>query len=136
LAALGSLLPGCSGSPTSPDGGSAPPLAVLNGTVSGGVVSVNIGAGSPLAGAGGTALIQSSAGSFLAARTGQDTFTVLTAVCTHESCTVSGFQNSTYVCPCHGSQYNTTGGVVRGPATRALRQFTSQFANDVLTFNA
>jgi Rieske Fe-S protein len=135
LAALGSLVSGCSGSPTSPDDdGSAPSLTVLNGTVAGGVVSVNVGAGSPLASVGGAALIQSSGGSFLAARTGQNTFMVLTAVCTHEGCTVSGFQNSTCVCPCHGSQFATSGSVVRGPASQALRQFSSQFANDVLTF--
>jgi cytochrome b6-f complex iron-sulfur subunit len=57
----------------------------------------------------------------------------LTAVCTHEQCTVTGFQNSQYVCPCHGSQYSTSGAVTMGPATRALQQFSTQFSTPTLT---
>ena len=57
-----------------------------------------------------------------------------TAVCTHEQNIITGFQNNnTFVCPAHGSQFNTSGGVVQGPATRALREFPTQFTNNVLT---
>ena len=66
-------------------------------------------------------------------RTAQDTFVALTAICTHEQCTVTGFQSSRYVCPCHGSQYTTSGSVVQGPATRALQQFVTRFTNSVVT---
>ena len=55
-------------------------------------------------------------------------FVALTAICTHEACTITGFRSSTYVCPCHGSTYNTSGAVLTGPATRALRMFPTQFA--------
>jgi cytochrome b6-f complex iron-sulfur subunit len=68
------------------------------------------------------------------AHTGQDSFTALTAICTHEQCTVTGFDNQRYVCPCHGSQYDTSGWVVNGPAPTALRVFPTQFSNSVLTF--
>ncbi len=43
----------------------------------------------------------------------------ISSICTHLGCLVSltewGFQ-----CPCHGSQYNLDGGVIRGPAPRSL----------------
>jgi cytochrome b6-f complex iron-sulfur subunit len=132
--ALGSFIPACGGSPTSPSG-SAPSLPTIGGTVSSGTVSVNVDANSPLAATGGAALVQSSSGNFLVSRTGQDTFVALTAVCTHESCTITGFESQTYVCPCHGSRFNTSGGVVNGPATRALRTFTTSFTNNVLTIS-
>jgi cytochrome b6-f complex iron-sulfur subunit len=137
LVALGSLLPGCGGgSPTSASGGTAPALTSVTGTSSGGRVSLTVDSSSPLNTVGGAALIRVTGNSYLASRTGTDTFTVLTAVCTHEGCTVEGFRNSQYVCPCHGSTYTTSGTVVTGPATRALTQFSSTFANGVLSFNA
>ncbi|MBI3403470.1 MAG: Rieske 2Fe-2S domain-containing protein [Acidobacteria bacterium] len=98
-------------------------------------VTFGVDAASPLASVGGAALVQASAGNFLVSRTGQDVFAALTAVCTHEACTVSGFQNSTYVCPCHGSRYSTSGSVVQGPATAPLRAFTARFSNNVLTIS-
>jgi Rieske Fe-S protein len=49
------------------------------------------------------------------------TFTALSAICTHQGCTVS-FDSSTkgFECPCHGSRYDSTGKVVNGPATSPL----------------
>ena len=135
---IASLIEGCgggNGSPTSPGGGggSAPTLATVNGATSGNTVTVTIDGSSPLAAAGSAALVQSGAGSFLVARTGQDTFSALTAVCTHEQCTVNGFSSGRFVCPCHGSQYTTSGQVQQGPANRPLRSFPTQFTNGVLT---
>ena len=132
LASVASMLQACGGSPTSPS--DAPGLPTINGSVTNRVVSVSIDPGSPLATVGNAALVQTTAGSFLVARTAQSTFTALTAVCTHEGCTVTGFESQTYVCPCHGSRFNTAGGVTAGPATRALQSFATQFANNVLTF--
>ena len=132
LAALGSMLQACSGSPTSPTS-TAPALPTINGAVANGVVTVTIDPASSLASVGGAALVQVSSGAFLVARTAQNTVTALTAICTHEGCTITGFQSPVYVCPCHGSQYSTSGGVLNGPATQALRQFTTQFVNNVLT---
>jgi cytochrome b6-f complex iron-sulfur subunit len=133
LITVGTALQGCGGSPTSPSGESAPPLSIINGSVASGAVTVAVDAGSPLASTGSAALVRSSAGSFVVARTAQDAFTALTAICTHEGCEVSGFASPEFVCPCHGSRYTTSGAVVAGPATRALRQFTTRFANNVLT---
>ena len=80
-------------------------------------------------------MVRSSAGSFLVARTAPETFMALTSTCTHEACTITGFDNTNYVCPCHGSMFTTAGRVVMGPATTPLRTFATQFSNNVLTIS-
>jgi cytochrome b6-f complex iron-sulfur subunit len=135
LVAVGTLLEGCgSGSPTSPSD-SQPQLRTVNGTVANNAITVPVAADSPLANVGGAALVQSNSGSFLVARVSQDTFNAMTAICTHEQCTVNEFGNSNFQCPCHGSQYSTSGSVVRGPATQPLRRFNTTFASNVLTIS-
>jgi Rieske Fe-S protein len=86
-----------------------------------------------LAGIGGAVLVRSVAGVFLLARTGEATFSAIDAVCSHESCTVTGGDGTVYVCPCHGSRYDRNGRVLGGPATAALRQFPTKFASGVVT---
>src|SRR5690349_6911272 len=113
--ALGSLAQACGGNGSGPS--NVPQLSSVNGNVSGNTVVVQIGAGSPLATTGGASILFSSGGTFLVSRTGQDTFAAFTAMCTHEACTITGFDNSNYVCPCHGSRFTTGGRVVEGPAT-------------------
>ena len=45
----------------------------------------------------------------------------LNAVCTHLGCVVPwSAANNKFMCPCHGSQYDETGKVVRGPAPLSL----------------
>ncbi|MGF1535947.1 MAG: cytochrome b6-f complex iron-sulfur subunit [Elainellaceae cyanobacterium] len=45
----------------------------------------------------------------------------LNAVCTHLGCVVPwNAAENKYICPCHGSQYNSEGKVVRGPAPLSL----------------
>jgi len=133
LTTVASLLQACGGSPSSPSNASA--LTTLTGTVGTGVVTVPVDAGGPLASVGGAALVRSSAGSFLVFRAAQDAFNAMTAICTHEQCEVTGIASSTFVCPCHGSQYSSAGAVTKGPATQALRRFTNSFAGTVLTIN-
>jgi len=134
LAALGVLLPGCGGSPTAPSGGgNFPALPVVTSTITGNAFTLTVDASSPLNAVGSAALVQASGQPFLVAHTAQDTFVALAGTCTHAQCTVAGFSGGEYVCPCHGSRYNTSGVVVSGPAPRNLAQFASAFANGVLT---
>lgn len=45
----------------------------------------------------------------------------INAVCTHLGCVVPWNSNENkFICPCHGSQYNNQGRVVRGPAPLSL----------------
>lgn len=71
---------------------------------------------------------------FLIARTGEETFGVLTAICTHAGCLVSLWDRPIFVCQCHGSGYDHQGTVVQGPAPAALRRFPSHFSDGELTF--
>jgi Rieske Fe-S protein len=106
----------------------------VNGTLSGAAVTVPINPGSPLAATGGMALVTSNAGDFLVTRTSATTFVALTAQCTHQACVVSDATSTTYVCPCHGSEFDpSTGRVVVGPAVAPLRQFSAQLSGNVLT---
>ena len=143
LVAVSALLPACGGggddgNPTSPSGGggTTQALPVINATVSGRAVSVSV-SGS-LASPGSAALVQASSlqpNVFLVFRDSTTAFTVLTAVCTHEGCTVDSFNGQLYTCPCHGSRYTTGGGVANGPANSPLRSFASTLSGTTLTFN-
>src|SRR5262245_66376211 len=103
--ALGSIFDACGGGGSSPS--NVPQLSVVNGNVSGNAVVVQIDSASPLATVGGAVMVRSSGGSFLLSRTAQETFAALTSQCTHEACTITGFDNTSYVCPCHGSKFTT-----------------------------
>lgn len=137
---VASLIEGCGekGSPTSPGGGggggSVPSLATVSGTSGGGTVTVSNVSGTALGTVGASALVQAGgSNNFLVTRSSDNAFTVVTAICTHEQCVITGMQSGTYVCPCHGSQFSTTGAVRQGPATRSLQAFTAQLTNNVLT---
>lgn len=134
LGPLATLVDGCS-SPTSP-GGSANPLPVVTGSRSTAGVAVTVDSTSPLSAVGALALVQTSSGDFLVAHTAQNTFSALTATCTHQVCTITGFSNSDFVCPCHGSTFDSSGRVVAGPAPAPLHQYPVQFANGVLIISA
>ena len=46
----------------------------------------------------------------------------LNAICTHLGCVVPWVPaENKFMCPCHGSQYDTNGYVVRGPAPLPLK---------------
>ena len=47
-------------------------------------------------------------------------FKGLSAICTHQGCTVNKVADGTIDCPCHGSKYNLDGSVANGPATKPL----------------
>lgn len=66
--------------------------------------------------------------------TGERQYAAVSPVCTHLGCTVE-IQGTHLVCPCHGSTYERTGRVVRGPAERPLRRFAANVRNDVLVID-
>jgi Rieske Fe-S protein len=132
LLAAGTLA-ACGKGPTSPGSVSVTEMPSVSGSVTGRTIAVTIDSTSPLANVGSAASLQTSLGRFLVARTSVDAFTAVTATCTHQSCTITGFEDAEYVCPCHGSRFTTSGGVVNGPAQRALQQFATTFDGTVLT---
>jgi cytochrome b6-f complex iron-sulfur subunit len=59
----------------------------------------------------------------------------INAVCTHLGCVVpwnSG--ENKFICPCHGSQYDNTGKVVRGPAPLSLALVHANVQDDKISF--
>ncbi|MEM6503166.1 MAG: cytochrome b6-f complex iron-sulfur subunit [Cyanobacteria bacterium P01_C01_bin.89] len=55
----------------------------------------------------------------------------LNAVCTHLGCVVPwNASEDKFICPCHGSQYNNEGKVVRGPAPLSLALAHVDVADD------
>jgi len=54
---------------------------------------------------------------------------VLSLVCTHLGCRVAGAPGG-FACPCHGSRYDTAGGLVSGPARSALARLPLERRGD------
>ena len=58
-------------------------------------------------------------------------FAAVSSVCTHRGCTVD-LGGPGLACPCHGSQYDREGRVMRGPANRSLQRYPVRAAGDEL----
>ena len=85
---------------------------------------------------GGTIAISGNAldgNGMLIIRTGQSSVVALSRTCTHQGCTVPNFQNGVSTCPCHGSQFNTSGNPVKGPATQPLKKFNAVLSGNIIT---
>jgi cytochrome b6-f complex iron-sulfur subunit len=131
---LAAIIEACGGtSPASPS--SAASLPVVNGTLNANTITVTVEASSPLATVGGMAFVQAGGTAVLAARTGQSSFTALSAMCTHQGCAITAYSGSTFVCPCHGAQFSTNGQVLSGPAASNLQVYNTQFVSNVLTIS-
>ncbi len=53
----------------------------------------------------------------------------ISSICTHLGCTVN-MASEGYECPCHGSQYNSTGYVLKGPAKLPLDRLELSLSDD------
>jgi cytochrome b6-f complex iron-sulfur subunit len=69
-------------------------------------------------------------------RESQSSVKAFSRICTHQQCTVGAFQSGISTCPCHGSQYNTSGNVVGGPAPSPLRSYSTELNQNILTISA
>ena len=56
-------------------------------------------------------------------------FYALSLTCTHLGCTVETAQDG-FICPCHGSEFDAKGVVLRGPAQRPLRELRIETNKD------
>ena len=138
LGAIAATLQACGGggNPNDSGGPPLPALPNLTANVVNGVATVNA-AGTSLASTGGAAIVTTSTvGTVLVVRTGTASVSVLTATCTHQQCTINGFENLVFQCPCHGSRFDANGVVQRGPATANLRRFNATITNDAITITA
>ncbi len=117
---------GCSeGSPTAPNNSDV--------TIT---VDLSLPENSALATVGGTLALTANGlddSGMLLYRQSENMVKVYSRICTHNACTIDSFQNGTSTCPCHGSQFNTSGSVVNGPATNPLNQYSATITGNIVT---
>ncbi len=82
----------------------------------------------------GSVIVSSAAGSLAVVRTSQTAVAALSAICTHQGCTVA-YSGSLMllVCPCHGAEFTLTGAVKQGPATIPLKTYQASLAGNIVT---
>ena len=133
------LLDGCaSGHGMSPDDSTTSTnvsISRVNASVSSRTITLPLANAPSLSAVGGVALIVTSSVSVLVARRTEDEFAAVSAVCTHEGCTIDSFSGQTYVCRCHGSEFTTVGAVTHGPAQRSLDVYATEFVGTTLTIH-
>ncbi len=56
--------------------------------------------------------------------------TVLSSHCTHLGCTINKEENGRLVCPCHGSEFDLDGNVMKGPAYQPLEKIPAKINAD------
>ena len=56
--------------------------------------------------------------------------TVFSAHCTHLGCLINKKEDDRLVCPCHGSEYDLNGKVVKGPAWKNLEIIPFKITSD------
>ena len=56
--------------------------------------------------------------------------TVLSAKCTHLGCTINKAENGRLLCPCHGSEFDLDGKVIKGPAYKNLEIIPVRITKD------
>lgn len=116
------------------DGPSGAALDKLQATLVNGVVTLDITSSSSLAKVGGAAIVNYGSGSLLVDHPSDNVYNALSAVCTHQGCSIDNYDSGTsnFVCPCHSSRFAVDGAVVSGPATQALTKYPAVFANNQL----
>ena len=60
----------------------------------------------------------------------KDKTRVFSAHCTHLGCKIDKMDGERFVCPCHGSEYDLDGKVLKGPAYRNLAELKAQLSED------
>ncbi|WP_339865323.1 Rieske (2Fe-2S) protein [uncultured Algoriphagus sp.] len=114
--------------PTSTPGMGADTSGIV---VSGNTVKIDLTAQTGLAATGGWLLIISA--KTLVVNVG-GSYMAMTSVCTHSACDRNWtFTNSRFTCTCHGSQFDTSGNVLQGPATQSLQSYATALSGNSLT---
>lgn len=94
-------------------------------------IDTSISGGEALASAGGW-LIASEFG-FLAVNIDGTRVRAFSDVCTHASCRNAWqYSNSSFICTCHNSVFNTSGEVVSGPADSPLPEYSANKNGDII----
>ncbi|MDQ2665436.1 MAG: Rieske 2Fe-2S domain-containing protein [Gemmatimonadota bacterium] len=117
--------------------GGASDLTVGTGPITGGAITFKSADYAGLAAAGQPVEVRTTTGTasgIAVVRTSASTFLALSMACTHQGTKVR-IAGQIFDCPNHGAQFNSSGAVTLGPATRALAQRTVGYdaATDTIT---
>jgi cytochrome b6-f complex iron-sulfur subunit len=78
---------------------------------------------------GGWTVLKVDGDSILFVRDAGESVRAMSSVCTHRQCQVSYNPGSKRVeCGCHGSVYDLTGKVLKGPALKPLKSYTAKLS--------
>lgn len=80
----------------------------------------------PIQTVGGFIRVTIATDTLIIVRTGETTFEVTSAKCTHKGCNVL-YNGTVLRCPCHGSQFTLEGEVLVGPASTPLRAYEATY---------
>jgi Rieske Fe-S protein len=130
-AACGSLLAGCGSASPAPGGGGGSSAEIT--------LDLTRPENQALATVGGTLALDASAldsKGILLFRSGENAVSAFSRKCTHLGCAIGGFQNGVSSCPCHGSQFDTAGKPVKGPAQNPLAAYTATISGSTVTVKA
>ena len=89
-------------------------------------LSVQVSSFPALANIGGIARVDHGGTPVAAVRTGASTFAAFSLICPHYGCTV-GINGSSFLCPCHGAQFASTGRWIGGQPTTNLTSLTTSY---------
>lgn len=138
FAYLGISFTACS-SPTDSDSntpgpGPSPPPGSTGITINGNqvIVDLNNSSNERLRNSGGWLLITQA--QVIAVNVDGTTIRAFSSVCTHEGCSTNWqFSGGIFECTCHGSRFNTSGQVVRGPALTNLPEYAVSRSGNTVT---
>lgn len=119
----GSCFAACSKSSSSPGGGGG-----------GGSVNFTIDLSTQLLDVGDSTAKSGVVVARLSAGSDPSNFTAVAQACTHQGTPVAYNSSSNlFVCPLHGSEFSTSGGVVQGPATSPLKKYSISISGNTMT---
>ncbi|MBX7151383.1 ubiquinol-cytochrome c reductase iron-sulfur subunit [bacterium] len=101
--------------------------------------TINVDDFEPLQAVGGSVLIKdvtvgADKDNLIVVRTGEKEFVVFSAICRHKKCNVKyKHDKNAFVCPCHGSTYDMTGQVTKGPSKDNIIQYKVKLTGNQLT---
>lgn len=104
-------------------GGASDTTGVNTGPVS---LSVQVSNYSALASVGGIAEVDRGGTPVAAVRTGANSFAAFSLICPHNGCTV-GITGSSFVCPCHGARFASSGVWTGGQRTSNLFSLATSY---------
>jgi Rieske Fe-S protein len=109
----------------------ADPVASDAITVSGPIITIALARLDGLRAPGSAYVLRAQ--SVIVLRVGDQDYRAFTNICTHSGCGISLFESGRMRCQCHGSEFDTTGKNVAGPAPSPLVQYASSLDSAAMT---